>query len=79
MLPNHDWTDLEPDRVQSGRWFPGEDDEQKDPVQGLRDDFARGLDDGWSQGSRNSDRGHRASVLDAGGEREHAHNQNKKC
>ena len=41
------------DRVQSGRGFPGEDDEQEDPVmQGLRDDVARGLDDGWSQGSR---------------------------
>ena len=37
------------DRVQSGRRFPGEDDEQEDPVmQGLRDDVARGLDDGWS-------------------------------
>ena len=38
------------DRVQSGRGFPGEDDEQED--QGLRDDVARGLDDGWSRGSR---------------------------
>ena len=37
----------------SNRGFPGEDDEQEDPVmQGLRDDVARGLDDGWSQGSR---------------------------
>ena len=52
VLPNDDWTDLEPDRVQSGRWFPGEDDEQEDPVQGLRDGVARRLDDGWSQGSR---------------------------
>ena len=41
------------DPVQSGRWFLGEDDEQEDPVvQGLRDDVVRGLDDGWSQGSR---------------------------
>ena len=30
MLPNDDWTDLESDRVQSGRGFPGEDDEQED-------------------------------------------------
>ena len=53
MLPNDDWTDLEPDRVQIGRGFPGEDDEQEDPVmQGLRDDVARGLDDGLSEGSR---------------------------
>ena len=53
MLPNDDWTDLEPDCVQRGRGFPGKDDEQEDPVmQGLRDDVARGLDDGWSQGSR---------------------------
>ena len=53
MLPNDDWTDLESDRVQSGRGFLGEDDEQEDLVmQGLRDDVARGLDDGWSQGSR---------------------------
>ena len=53
MLPNDDWTDLEPDRVQSGRGFPGEDDEQEDLfMQGLRDDVARGLDDGWSQVSR---------------------------
>ena len=53
MLPNDDWTDRESDRVQSGRGFPDEDDEQKDPVmQGLRDDVARGLGDGWSQGSR---------------------------
>ena len=51
MLPNDDWTDLESDRVQSGRGFRGEDDEQEDPVmQGLRDDVARGLDDGWSRG-----------------------------
>ena len=41
------------DSVQSGRSFPGEDDEQEGPVmKGLRDDVARGLDDGWSQGSR---------------------------
>ena len=47
MLPNDDWTDLEPDCVQRGREFPGKDDEQEDPVmQGLRDDVARGLDDG---------------------------------
>ena len=53
MLPNDDWTDLEPDRVQSGREFFGKDDEQEDPVmQGLSDDVARGLDDGWSRGSR---------------------------
>ena len=53
MLPNDDWTDLEPDRVQSSRVFPGENDEQEDPVmQGLHDDVARGLDDGWSRGSR---------------------------
>ena len=57
-----DWIDLESDRVQSGRGFPGEDDEQEDPVmQELRDDVARGLDDGWFQGSR-----HDAGVLDAG-------------
>ena len=32
---------------------PGEDDEQEDPVmKGLRDDVARGFDDGWSQRSR---------------------------
>ena len=50
VLPNDDWTDLEPDRVaERGRRV---DDEQEDPVQGLRDDVARGLDDGWSQGSR---------------------------
>ena len=36
----------------SSRRTPGEDDEQEDPVQGLRDDVARGLDDGWSQWSR---------------------------
>ena len=31
----------------------GEDDEQEDPVmKGLRDDVDRGLDDGWSRGSR---------------------------
>ena len=36
-----------------GRRSPGEDDEEEDPVmQGLRDDVARGLDDGWSQRSR---------------------------
>ena len=35
VLPNDDWTDLEPDRVQRGRRTPGEDDEQEDPVQGL--------------------------------------------
>ena len=30
-----------------------EDDEQEDPtMRGLRDDVARGFDDGWSQGSR---------------------------
>ena len=53
MLPNDDLTDLESDRVQSGRGFPDDDDEQEDPVmQGLRDDVARGLDDGWSRGSR---------------------------
>ena len=53
MLPNDDWTDLESDRVQNGREFPGEDDQQEDPVmQGLRDGVARGLDDCWSQGSR---------------------------
>ena len=53
VLLNDDWTDLELDRVQSGREFPGEDDEQEDLVmQGLRDDVARGLGDGWSQGSR---------------------------
>ena len=34
-------------RVAGG--FPGEDDSV---MQGLRDDFARGLDDGWSRGSR---------------------------
>ena len=39
-------------RAERGRWTPGEDDEQEDPVQGLRDDVARGFDDGWSQGSR---------------------------
>ena len=60
MLPNDDWTDLEPDRVQSGRGFPGEDDEQEDPVmQLLRDDVARGR-------VANSDRRHGAGVLDAG-------------
>ena len=47
-LPDDDWTDLEPDRVQSGPGFLGKDDEQDDLVmQGLRDDVARGLDDGW--------------------------------
>ena len=46
-------------RVAGG--FPGKDDEQEGPVmQGLRDDVARGLDDGWSQGSRT------VTVLDAG-------------
>ena len=46
MLPNDDWTDLEPDRVQSGKGV-------EDPVmQGLRYDVDRGLDDGYSQGSR---------------------------
>ena len=41
------------DRVQSGRGFPGDDDEQENTVmQGLRDIVARGLDDGWSRGSR---------------------------
>ena len=40
-------------RRYSARRTPGEDDEQEDPMmQGLRDDVARGLDDGWSQGSR---------------------------
>ena len=40
-------------RAESGRGFPGEDDEQEDPVmKGLRDDVDPGLDDGWSQGSR---------------------------
>ena len=54
MLPNDDWTDLEPDRVQSGAVGPlVKTIEQQDPVmQMLRDDVARGLDDGWSQGSR---------------------------
>ena len=53
VLLNDDWTDLEPDRVQRGPGGPpSEDDEQKDRVQGLRDDVARGLDDGCSQGSR---------------------------
>ena len=53
MLPNDDLTDLESDRVQIGMGFPDHDDEQEDPVmQGLRDDVARGLDDGWSRGSR---------------------------
>ena len=48
-----DRTDLESDRVQrGGRRTPGEDDGQEDPVQGFRDDVARGLDDGWSQGSQ---------------------------
>lgn len=42
VLPNDDWTDLEPDRVQSGRRFPRKHDEQEDPV----------IDDGWSRGSR---------------------------
>ena len=56
MLPNDDWTDLEPDRVQSGRGFPGKDDEQQDPVmQGLRRLVTR---------VANSDRGHGAGVLD---------------
>ena len=32
MLPNDDWIDLEPDRVQSGRGFLSEDDEQEDPL-----------------------------------------------
>ena len=53
MLPNDDLTDLESDRVQSGRGFPDDDDEQEDPVmQVLLDDVVRGLDDGWSRGSR---------------------------
>ena len=54
VLPNEDWTDLESDLVQRGaEGPPGEDDEQEDPVmKGLRDDVARGLDDGWSRGSR---------------------------
>ena len=53
MLPNDNLTDLESDRVQSGRGVPDDDDEQEDPLmQGLRDDVARGLDDGWSRGSR---------------------------
>ena len=42
MLPTDDWTDLELDRVQSGRVVLGEDDEQEDPLmQGFRDDVAR--------------------------------------
>ena len=53
VLPNDDWTDLGArPRAERGRRTLGEDDEQEDPVQGLRDDVARGLDDGWSQGSR---------------------------
>ena len=36
-----------------GRRTPGEDDEKEDPLmQGLRDDVAHRLDDGWSRGSR---------------------------
>ena len=36
-----------------GRRTPGEDDEQEDLVmKALRDDVDRGLDDGWSRGSR---------------------------
>ena len=67
MLPNDDWTDLEPDRVQSGRGFPGEDDEQVDPVmQGLRNDVARGVRRRLVTRVANSDRGHGAGVLDAG-------------
>ena len=65
MLPNDEWTDLEPDRVQSSRGFPGENDEQEDPVmQGLHDDVARGLR--LVTRVANSDRGHGAGVLDAG-------------
>ena len=45
-------------------------------IKGLRDDVARGLDDGWSRGVANGARGHGAGVLDAG-EREHDHKQ--KC
>ena len=53
MLPNDGWTDLESGRVQCGAVGPlFEDDEQEDPEQGLRDDVARGLDDGRSQGPR---------------------------
>ena len=41
---------------------PGEDDEQEDSVmKRVRDDVDRGLDDGWSRGSRT----HGAGVLDA--------------
>ena len=39
-------------RAERCRKTLGEDNKQEDPVQGLRDDVARGLDDGWSQGSR---------------------------
>ena len=51
-------------RAERGR-TQGEDDEQEDPVQGLRDD-ARGLDDCCSQRVANSARGSGAGVLDAG-------------
>ena len=56
MLPNDDWTDLEPDLVQSGREFPGEGDEQEDLVIRRRLVTRVAI----------SDRGHGAGVLDAG-------------
>ena len=49
----NDWTDPEPDPCAEWQGFSGKDDEQEDLVmEGLRDDVARGLDEGWSQGSR---------------------------
>ena len=72
MLQNDDWTDLESNRGQSGMGFLGEDDEQEDTVmQGLRDDVARGLDDGWSPWTRRW-------CARCRSEREHDY-KNKKC
>ena len=45
-------------RAKRSRGFPGEDDEQEDPVQGLRRRLVTRV--------ANSDRGHDAGVLDAG-------------
>ena len=67
MLPNDDLTDLESDRVQSGRGFPDDDDEQEDPVMQGASRRRRS----WTRRRlvtrvANSDRGHGAGVLDAG-------------
>ena len=53
VRPYDDWTDLLPDRVQRGAGGPRvKTTNKKTLCKELRDDVARGLDDGWSQGSR---------------------------